>query len=552
MTSPHNVMDFLSERMEELNEIHLTAALSKIAYLDSQYLQHIRPEHKGVWQSTWSNLQIFIPGLDTRGISSILKSATRLKYTPGNTFLLAIEEQCCEVVDEFTALDVVTFWEAFASFRVQPEEELMNALHDRLMQTHQDLKKHTQASGALWALKKLDYEPSPELLNALYERKISLPERKLSERILKAPSVSVALKVATDRLDILSGRDVTTCLSKIAKIDPKCIRERRLSDEDLDRFDLLLSLLPRVIPRLNAGGLVILITSMAKISLSLDQDAMDIWNERFMEEIEELRSGDIARTLWAFAVLSKVPSGEMLTKISSRSKMIQASFSGHDYANAFWALATFSRILIHTNPETADDDNQIHIHTNEEEDAKLSTDEVMTEERLVDRLETVRHLRFALQRTAVTAAEDFSPETLSRILWSFGKDGSEPSMELMDALIQRIPQIESDMRCQDISLLIWSLARLGHNADENLMKVLLRVGSSNVKKLSIRELRSMRWGIPILEKRSGVDASDILRDLDARAAELLGAEGSPTIDKTSPSSGKSSTNGMDSSVDLYR
>mmetsp|Transcript_4452 Transcript_4452/g.6658 ORF Transcript_4452/g.6658 Transcript_4452/m.6658 type:complete len:656 (+) Transcript_4452:20-1987(+) len=522
-TKASGVLKFAEERIDDINEIHIVAVLSKIAYLDRDFLRNMNANQRQVWQELWGKLEIFAPGLDAKGISSLLKSATKLKYIPGNSFLLSIQEQAMNHVEGFGAQDCISFWEAFANFEIQPEEELMMALNDQLLDRIDELHKHKQVTTAIWALKKLDYEPSPELLHGLYSRKLGLPERKISERIIKAPDVPTVLRIATDNLQLLSGRDVATCISKISKTDPKCLRERHLEEEDLERVDLLFSLLPMVIPRLTCGGLVILLTSLARLGVPPEDEVMEAWKQRITEVAGELSAHDIATSMWAFAVLQKIPPTEVLSSFANRVDLIAASFNSHDYTNAFWALATFSRSLqrkiSHRKPiSSGSADEAVEIVGAEEDSEVGDVDKEM--------LGYIQRMQAQLQRTSVDAAEDFGPKPLARILWSFAKEGQMPREDLMMALVTRLSHLIDRAPVEDVSLISWSLARLQYSPSQELFRSILASCKKFTPEAQMREIRTMRWAVPVLESKVSIDAADVIALLDTRASELM-SESSP-------------------------
>jgi len=440
-------------------------------------------------------------------------------------------------------------------------------------------------STALWALNELDYDLSPQLLNALYERKVSLPERRLSERIIKAPTPSEALRIATQNMQMLSGRDVTTCINTISKIAPNCLKDQTLSEDDYDNFDIILSLLPRVIPRLDAGGCVILFTSLSRLGVHLDdfEGALEAWNTRIPIVSNEMRAVDISKTLWAYALLKIIPSKGVLEAIATRGAAIAATFNSHDYVNSFWSLATFSHDLL-SRPSSAPlssssapsssaaseaaaamittEDGSLEIVSSaaatgtteqQKEEGKEQDDDNDDIEQqqleVVEMIQIIRDFRDSLQRTCSDSVDSFGPQSVSRILWAFAKDDLAPKEILLETIFSRAKQLlllhnnkdEDDINNNnnnnnsgniqqqqgsimitsgDIALLSWSIAKLRYAPDTVLMEGIIKCALSNAKNATMRDIRSMKWALPLLEKNTGISTEDVMELLEERAVEL--------------------------------
>eukprot|EP00466_Bigelowiella_natans_P001140 jgi/Bigna1/138098/aug1.43_g12806 len=514
-TTVPELMAFAKERMEDLNEIHIVAVLSKMAYLD-----------KG--------------RLDGKGVSSIMRSSTRLKFIPSNQFMIilylilanqfmiSIQNQAMEVVEQFKAQDVISFWQAFANWRIQPEEELMEALENQLSSTISQLQKNQMVSTALWALNELDYDLSPQLLNALYERKVSLPERRLSERIIKAPTPSEALRIATQNMQMLSGRDVTTCINTISKIAPNCLKDQTLSEDDYDNFDIILSLLPRVIPRLDAGGCVILFTSLSRLGVHLDdfEGALEAW-----KSLATFSHDLLSRPSSAPLSSSSAPSSSAASEAAAA--MITTEDGSLEIVSS--AAATGTTEQQKEEGKEQDDDN---------DDIEQQQLEV------VEMIQIIRDFRDSLQRTCSDSVDSFGPQSVSRILWAFAKDDLAPKEILLETIFSRAKQLlllhnnkdEDDINNNnnnnnnsgniqqqqgsimitsgDIALLSWSIAKLRYAPDTVLMEGIIKCALSNAKNATMRDIRSMKWALPLLEKNTGISTEDVMELLEERAVEL--------------------------------
>ena len=167
------VADIVKQHVGEFNEIHVSAAVSRIAKLTAR--RGTRTLGKSQRDSVLLLLEERLHDFErirARNVAGLLWSYAKLRYPGNHSAVQCVSDHVLGVVDDFNAMDIAnTVW-AWATMGHQPSADALAAMERRVLACVDDFDPQALAN-TVWAWATMRHQPSTDALAALERRMLA-------------------------------------------------------------------------------------------------------------------------------------------------------------------------------------------------------------------------------------------------------------------------------------------------------------------------------------------------------------------------------------------
>ena len=130
-----------------------------------------------------------------------------------------------------------------------------------------------------------------------------------------------------------------------------------------------------------------------------------------------------------------------------------------------------------------------------------------------------RGLLEALQRRAMATVVDFNPQEVSNVLWAMAKMGERVDRGLLEALQRRATVSAGEYKPQNVANVLWALATMGERADRGLLEAMQGRAMATAWEGTPQHIANMLWALATMGEKAD---REFLEVMQRRATAMAG------------------------------
>ncbi|XRB04574.1 RAP domain-containing protein [Pycnococcus provasolii] len=436
------VADIVKQHVGEFNEIHVSAAVSRIAKLTAR--RGTRTLGKSQRDSVLLLLEERLHDFErirARNVAGLLWSYAKLRYPGNHSAVQCVSDHVLRVVDDFNAMDIAnTVW-AWATMRHRPSAKALAAMERRMLVCVDDFKPQA-LSNTVWAWATMRHQPSADALAALERRMLACVDDFDPQALANTVWAWATMRHQP------SAKAMTALERRVLA----CV----------DDF--------------NPQALANTVWAWATMRHQPSTDALAALERRMLACVDDFKPQALSNTVWAWATMRHQPSADALAAMERRVLACVDDFDPQALANTVWAWATM-RHQPSTDALAALERRML-----------ACVDDFKPQElaNTVWAWATMRHqpsadALAAMERRMLACVDDFNPQELANTVWAWATMRHQPSADALIALERRMLACVDDFKPQNLANTLWAVAMLMNNIegdkitiDQNILDRLLR------------------------------------------------------------------------------